>query len=231
MELTRTALARMIDHTLLAPTATESDVAALVAEATELGTWSVCISPARLPLPAGAGRVRVASVVGFPSGQHTVQIKAADPPAAVRAGAVEIDMVIDIGRLLAGDLEHTENEVRAVREAVPAPVLLKVILETGALEDGRIIDACGACERAGADFVKTSTGFHPSGGATVHAVTVMKAAVGDRLGIKASGGIRDYATALALVEAGATRLGLSGSRQVLEQAPADTATAPADDDH
>lgn len=215
MELTRTALARMIDHTLLAPTATESDVAALVAEATELGTWSVCLSPARLPLPAGAGQVRVASVVGFPSGQHTVRIKAAEAAAAVRAGAVEIDMVIDIGRLLAGDLAHTEHEVRAVREAVPAPVLLKVILETGALEDGRIIDACGACERAGADFVKTSTGF-AGGGATVEDIALMRRTVGPELGVKASGGVRSLADAQAMIEAGATRLGASSGVAIVE---------------
>lgn len=221
MQLTRTDLARMIDHTLLAPTATDADVAALVAEAEELGAWAVCVSPSRLPLPGRAGRpgVRVASVVGFPSGQHTAEIKAAEAAAAVQAGAVEIDMVIDIGRLLAGDVAYTEKEVRVVREAVPASVLLKVILETAALDDDAIVRACGASERAGADFVKTSTGFHPSGGATVHAVEVMRAAVGDRLGIKASGGVRDYPTAVALVAAGATRLGMSGTRAVLEQAP------------
>lgn len=221
MQLTRTDLSRMIDHTLLAPTATDADVAALVAEAEELGTWAVCVSPSRLPLAGRTGRprVRVASVVGFPSGQHTAEIKAAEAAAAVHAGAVEIDMVIDIGRLLAGDVAYTEKEVRVVREEVPAPVLLKVILETAALDDDAIVEACGACERAGADFVKTSTGFHPSGGATVHAVEVMRAAVGDRLGIKASGGVRDYPTAVALVAAGATRLGMSGTRAVLDQAP------------
>ncbi|SDB90402.1 deoxyribose-phosphate aldolase [Raineyella antarctica] len=221
MQLTRPRLARMIDHTLLAPTATEAEVAALVAEANELGTWSVCVSPSRLPLPGGAGRVRVAAVAGFPSGQHTAEIKADEATAAVAAGAHEIDMVIDVGRLLDGDLVYTEKEVRMVREAVPAPVLLKVILETGVLTDRQVIDACQACERAGADYVKTSTGFHPSGGATVHAVEVMRAAVGDRLGIKASGGIRDYPTAVAMVRAGATRLGMSASRTVLEQAPAE----------
>lgn len=219
-QLTRDRLARMIDHTLLAPTATDADVAALLAEAEELGTWSVCVSPSRLPLPGRPAAVRIASVVGFPSGQHTAAIKAAEARDAVAAGAREIDMVIDVGRLLAGDVAHTEFEVHSVREAVPAPVLLKVILETAVLDDAQITAACGACERAGADLVKTSTGFHPAGGATVHAVRVMRAAVGDRLGIKASGGIRDYPTAVALVEAGATRLGLSASRTVLAQAPA-----------
>ncbi|MEA5154865.1 deoxyribose-phosphate aldolase [Raineyella sp.] len=215
MELTRITLARMIDHTLLSPTATDADVAAAVEEAARLGTWSVCVSPARLPLAVLPPQLHLAAVAGFPSGQHTPQVKATEAAAAVAAGADEIDMVIDIGRLLAGDEAHTEKEVRAVREAVPAPVVLKVILETAALPDERIVAACAACERAGADLVKTSTGFHPSGGATVHAVEVIRAAVGDRLGIKASGGIRDYPTALALVEAGATRLGLSRSRAVL----------------
>ncbi len=218
--LNRTELARMVDHTLLAPTATDADVAALVTEANELGVWSVCVSPSRLPLRAH-GDVRVASVVGFPSGQHTAEIKAAEAAAAVEAGADEIDMVIDIGRLLAGDVGYTEKEVWMVREAVPKPVLLKVILETATLDDARITAACGACERAGADFVKTSTGFHSAGGATVRAVEVMAAAVGGRLGIKASGGIRDYPTAVAMVAAGATRLGMSASRRVLAEAPAE----------
>lgn len=219
MELTRAALARMIDHTLLSPTAGTAEVAALVEEARRLGTHAVCVSPSRLPLAHPVQGLHVAAVVGFPSGQHTAEIKAAEAIGAVASGADEIDMVIDIGRLLEGDVAYTEKEVRMVREVVPAPVVLKVILETGVLDDARITAACGACERAGADFVKTSTGFHPSGGATVHAVEVMKAAVGDRLGIKASGGIRDYRQAVALVRAGATRLGMSGSRHVLADAP------------
>lgn len=218
MELTRTVLARMIDHTLLSPTATDGDVAAAVEEAARLGTWSVCVSPSRLPLAVVPPGLHVAAVAGFPSGQHTAEVKAVEAAGAVADGADEIDMVIDIGRLLAGDEAYTEREVRAVREAVPAPVVLKVILETAALPDERIVAGCGACERAGADIVKTSTGFHPSGGASVHAVQVIRAAVGDRLGIKASGGIRDHATAVAMVEAGATRLGLSRSRAVLDGA-------------
>jgi len=219
--LTRTALARIIDHTLLAPTATPAEVTATVAEARDLGTWSVCVSPSRLPLPADPGPVKVCAVIGFPSGAHVPRVKALEAAAAVAGGADELDMVIDLGALLAGDVAHTRAEIAAVRDSAPAPILLKVILETGALTDDAITAACGAAEEAGADFVKTSTGFHPSGGATVHAVEVMKRAVGLRLGIKASGGIHDYAAAMALVDAGATRLGMSSSRKVLAGAPED----------
>lgn len=214
----RQVLARHIDHTLLAPTATLDEVAATVAEATELGTYSVCVSPSFLPLKVPRGLL-VAVVCGFPSGKHTPEVKAAEAAQAVASGADEIDMVIDIGRLRAGDVAHTQAEIAAVR-AVAHGRVLKVILETAALTDEQIVAGCQASEAAGADFVKTSTGFHPSGGASIHAVRLMADTVEGRLGVKASGGIRDYATAVAMLEAGATRLGLSGSRAVLAGASA-----------
>lgn len=217
---TPTELAHMVDHTLLAPTATAADVTALVAEARELGTWSICVSPSMLPLQVDTGEVKVATVCGFPSGKHTPEIKAAEAGESMRAGADEVDMVIDIGALKAGDADFTEDEIRAVRDVLPAPVVLKVIIESAALTDDEIIAACRAAEAAGADFVKTSTGFHPAGGASVHAVELMARTVGGRLGVKASGGIRDWDTAIALVNAGATRLGLSGTRAVLDGATA-----------
>lgn len=215
MTLARTDLAQLVDHTLLAPTATPADVAALAAEAAELGTYSICVSPSMLPLPFSPG-VKVATVVGFPSGKHTPSSKHYEAGEAVANGADEVDMVIDIGALKAGDVAHTEAEIRAVREAVPAPGVLKVIIESAALTDDEIVAACRAAEAAGADFVKTSTGYHPSGGASAHAVELMTRTVGGRLGVKASGGIRDWATAQAMVDAGATRLGLSGTRAVLD---------------
>ena len=125
-------------------------------------------------------------------------------------------MVIDIGALKAGDAAHTQAEIAAVREAIPAPAVLKVIIESAALTDEEIVAACQAAEAAGADFVKTSTGFHPAGGASTHAVALMRATVGDRLGVKASGGIRDWEAAQAMVAAGASRLGLSGTAAVLD---------------
>ncbi len=213
--LERTELARLVDHTLLSPTATAADVEALAAEAADLGTYSICVSPSMLPLPFSP-RVKVDTVVGFPSGKHTPETKAFEAAEAVRNGGDEVDMVIDIGALKSGDATHTEDEIRAVRDAVPAPGILKVIIESAALTDDEIVAACTGAEAAGADFVKTSTGFHPSGGASEHAVALMAQTVGGRLGVKASGGIRDWDAAQAMVAAGATRLGLSGTRAVLD---------------
>ncbi|MDQ7992279.1 MAG: deoxyribose-phosphate aldolase [Propionicimonas sp.] len=220
MELNRAELARYVDHTLLSPTATAADVAALLAEAAELGTYSICVSPSMLPVAGGDPRVKVATVCGFPSGKHTPATKAAEAAESVARGADEVDMVIDLGLAKAGDADGLTAEIAAVRASVPAPRVLKVIIESAALTDAEIVLACRCAEAAGADFVKTSTGFHPSGGASVHALERMAATVGGRLGVKASGGIRDHATAIAMIEAGATRLGLSGTRAVLDGATA-----------
>ena len=214
MTVTPAQLVGMVDHTLLSPTATPSDVAALATEAATLGTYSICVSPAMLPLAFVPG-VKVATVCGFPSGKHVASVKAAEAAQAVADGADEVDMVIDLGLVKAGSLDATEAEIAAVRAAVPAPKVLKVIIESAALTDEEIVAACTAAEAAGADFVKTSTGFHPAGGASAHAVELMAKTVGGRLGVKASGGIRDWETAVAMVEAGATRLGLSGTAAVL----------------
>lgn len=210
----RAELARYIDHTLLAPQATREQVQACVREATELGAYSICVSPSMLPLAAPA-EVKVATVCGFPSGAHHLEVKAGEALRSARDGADEIDMVINIARLIEGDDAATQDEIAAVRAAVPPPVVLKVIIESAALTDEQIVQACGAAERAGADFVKTSTGFHRSGGASVEAVSLMASTVGDRLGVKASGGIRTTTAALAMVQAGATRLGTSSSATVL----------------
>ena len=211
---TRAELAAMIDHTLLKPEATSADVAALVDEARELGAYSVCVSPSMLPVDA-PGLV-VAAVAGFPSGKHHSSTKAAEARLAAGLGAGEIDVVIDVGAAVAGNFAAVEADVAAVRAAVDDDVVLKVIIESAVLRDDAIVAACRAAEAAGADFVKTSTGFHPAGGASVHAVTLMAATVGGRLGVKASGGIRTADAALALVAAGATRLGLSATRAVLD---------------
>jgi len=214
VNLTSAELARYVDHTLLAPTATAADVEALATEAAALRTYSICVSPAMLPVTTTGG-VLVATVCGFPSGKHTPATKAAEAAESVRLGADEVDMVIDLGLLKAGRADATQAEIAAVRAAVPAPKVLKVIIESAALTDDEIVAACQAAEAAGADFVKTSTGYHPAGGASVHAVELMRATVGDRLGVKASGGIRDWATATSMIAAGANRLGLSGTAAVL----------------
>lgn len=213
-------LAAIVDHTLLKTDATPADVQALADEGRDLGVFSICISPSMLEAVTDRTGLTLATVCGFPSGKHTSGVKAAEAAGAVAAGAGEVDMVIDIGMLKAGNPEGVEDDIRTVREAMPPDALLKVIIEAAALTDDEIVAACQAAERAGAQYVKTSTGFHPAGGASVHAVALMAATVGDRLGVKASGGIRTWDDALALVEAGATRLGLSGTRAVLEGAPA-----------
>jgi deoxyribose-phosphate aldolase len=166
------------------------------------------------------GEYDIATVVGFPSGKHVSAIKAEEARLAVQAGAAEIDMVIDVGSALHGDFDAVNADITTVFEALPDHVRLKVIVESAALlalgGEARLVDVCRIAEDAGADFVKTSTGFHPSGGASVRAVELMARTVGDRLGIKASGGIRTAEDAIAMLDAGATRLGLSGTRAVLD---------------
>lgn len=206
-------LAQLIDHTLLKPEATRADVDALAREAEELGTYSICVSPSMLPVET---TVKVATVCGFPSGQHAPSIKAAEAADSVAKGVDEVDMVINVGLARAGEFGAVQDEIRAVREAAPAPVVLKVIIESAALTDEQIVGVCRAAAEAGADFVKTSTGFHPAGGASEHAVALMRETVDDRLGVKASGGIRTREAAEAMVAAGASRLGLSSSKAILE---------------
>jgi deoxyribose-phosphate aldolase len=218
----RESVAALIDHTLLKPEATEADVVALLREADELDVFAVCVSPTMVSTAKSfrTGDYAIASVVGFPSGKHLSSIKAEEARLAVQAGADEIDMVIDLGSALDGDLDAVKSDIAAVSNAIPSHAILKVIVESAALlalgDEQRLIDVCRIAEDAGADFVKTSTGFHPSGGASVRAVELMARAVGDRLGIKASGGIRTAEDAVTMLDAGATRLGLSGTRGVLD---------------
>lgn len=217
----RTTLASFLDHTLLRPEATLADVVALCTEANDLKVAAVCLSPSRLPLPVGLLElpVAVAAVCGFPSGAHHRNVKAAEASSAVADGATEIDMVIDLGRAADGDWDAVQYDIAEVRRAIDETVHLKVIIESALLDDDGIVAACRAAEEAGADFVKTSTGFHPSGGASIEAVSLMAATVGGRLGVKASGGIRTAEQALAMIDAGATRIGCSASRAILDGLP------------
>ncbi|MBU8812172.1 deoxyribose-phosphate aldolase [Mycolicibacterium goodii] len=219
-EPTTVEIAALIDHTLLKPEATAADVDALIAEALALGTYSVCVSPSMLPIEIPPGHdLKVAAVCGFPSGKHSSAVKAAEAAEAVRHGADEIDMVIDVGAAKAGAFDRVEADIAAVRAAAPAPTVLKVIIESAALTDDEIVAVCRAAVAARADFVKTSTGFHPSGGATVHAVALMARTVADAgLQVKASGGVRTLEAAQAMIAAGATRLGVSGTRALLSAA-------------
>ncbi|WP_371833957.1 MULTISPECIES: deoxyribose-phosphate aldolase [Nocardiaceae] len=213
MTLTRAALAGMVDHTLLKPEATAADVTALIEEGRELGVLAVCVSPSMLPIRAEG--MLTAVVAGFPSGKHHSLIKGSEARLAVQQGADEVDMVIDVGAAIAGDYNAVLADIVTVREGIGNAVL-KVIIESAALSDEAIVEVCRAAETAGANFVKTSTGFHPAGGASVEAVRLMAETVGGRLGVKASGGIRTTEAALAMIDAGATRLGLSGTRAVLD---------------
>ena len=210
----RADVAKMIDHTLLKPEATSDQVKALIAEAAKLGTYSICISPSQLPVEVPEG-LHIATVVGFPSGAVKAEVKAAEAARAVADGAEEVDMVINIAFAKEHRFDDLEAEIKTVRDAIPGKIL-KVIIESASLTDEEIIAACKASESAGADFVKTSTGFHPAGGASAHAVKLMRETVGDRLGVKASGGIRDAAAAEEMIAAGASRLGLSSSAAVLD---------------
>lgn len=224
----REEVAQLVDHTLLAPQTTAADVRAFIAEAQRLGVGAVCLSPAQLPVRADG--LRVVAVCGFPSGSHHSEIKAAEAARSIADGADEIDMVINLGAATAGDWAAVEADIAAVRSAVPAPHLLKVIIESALLTDEQIVGACRAAEAAGADFVKTSTGFHAAGGATVEAVELMARTVGGRLGVKASGGIRTAAAARAMIAAGATRLGLSGTASILAELDGGTGAATASAD-
>ncbi|MBF6218727.1 deoxyribose-phosphate aldolase [Nocardia abscessus] len=215
--LTRAEVAAMIDHTLLAPEASRADVDTLIEDARAMGVLAICVSPSMLPVRA-PGLV-VATVAGFPSGKHHSLVKGAEARLAVDQGATEVDMVIDVGAARAGDYTAVLAEIVTVREAIGDRALLKVIIEAAALPDDAIVQVCRVAERAGADFVKTSTGFHPAGGASAHAVRLMAETVGTRLGVKASGGIRSAETAAEMIAAGATRLGLSKSREVLDGFP------------
>jgi deoxyribose-phosphate aldolase len=213
-------VAGTIDHTLLKPDATEEQVVRLCEEARAHEFASVCINPCWVRLAArilAASPVKVCTVVGFPLGANTPEIKALETRRAVADGAQEIDMVMNIGAMRSGDYETVERDIRGVVEECRGPVLSKVILETALLDDDQKVKACVLAQGAGADFVKTSTGF-ASKGATVKDVRLMRETVGRRLGVKAAGGIRDYSTALEMLEAGATRIGASASVMIVESA-------------
>lgn len=210
----KTDVARIIDHTILKPEATHQDVARIVEEGAGFGTYSVCVSPSMLPLDVPQG-LKVACVVGFPSGAVKANVKAFEAKQAIADGADEIDMVINIALAKEAKFDQVEDEIRAVRAEIPAGKILKVIIESAVLTDEEIVAVCRAAVAAGADFVKTSTGFHPAGGASVHAVELMRQTVGENVGVKASGGIRDAQTAIAMIEAGANRLGVSATAAIL----------------
>lgn len=220
MNLTQSQLAKYMDHTLLKADATLDGIDRVVAEAKQFGCASVCVNPFWVPYVArlldGSG-VATCTVVGFPLGASSTASKVFETADAIANGADEIDMVINIGELKAGHAELVREDIRAVAEATHAGgKLLKVIIECCLLTDDEKRLACLLCAEAGADFVKTSTGFS-TGGATVADVTLMRECVGPDFGVKAAGGIRTLADAYAMIEAGASRLGVSAAASILAE--------------
>ncbi|AQS55349.1 deoxyribose-phosphate aldolase [Novibacillus thermophilus] len=217
--MTEPSLASIIDHTLLKPDATSDQIDTLCHEALTYQFASVCVNPvwvAQCAERLRGSRVRVCTVVGFPLGATTTAVKATETEDAVQNGAAEIDVVLNIGWLKSGFFERVAADITEVVRAAGTSVPVKVILETGLLTDEEKKTACRISREAGAAFVKTSTGFAGSG-ATVRDIRLMREAVGPRMGVKASGGIRDYDTAIAMVHAGASRIGSSSSVAIIRQ--------------
>lgn len=212
-------LARYIDHTVLKPDAKENDVIKICKEALEYKFASVCINPSHVKLVHSllqGTEVKVCTVVGFPLGATTKETKAFEASQAIDDGATEVDMVINVGALKSGKLDVVEEDIRTVAEACKGKALLKVIIETCLLTDEEKATACTLSKKAGADFVKTSTGFS-TGGATAEDIALMRKTVGPEMGVKASGGIRNLDSALKMIEAGATRIGASASISIIEE--------------
>jgi deoxyribose-phosphate aldolase len=213
-------VAQMVDHTLLKPDATADQIAQLCYEARKFKFASVCVNPTHVKLCADllkGTQVKVCTVIGFPLGASSPQVKAFETETALNDGATEIDMVINIGALKANDLALVAKDIQGVVEkGHGANALVKVIIETALLTDEEKVTACLLAKEAGADFVKTSTGFS-GGGATVEDVALMKRVVGEGMGVKASGGVKDYADAKSMVDAGATRIGASAGIKIAQE--------------
>lgn len=211
-------IASTIDHTLLKPESTEAEIITLCQEAKEYNFATVCINPYWVTVAAEElldSPVGITTVIGFPLGATSTFIKAAETRDAIAAGATEIDMVLNVGALKSQDEAAVLQDIKAVVQAASDQAAVKVILETGLLTDAEKIRACELAKEAGADFVKTSTGFGP-GTATVEDIRLMRQTVGPNLGVKASGGVRDAATANAMIEAGATRIGASAGIAIVK---------------
>jgi len=212
-------IAALIDHTILKPEATRADVAKVCQEARQYNFASVCVNPYWVPLvraELAGSPVKVCTVVGFPLGATSTEAKVAEAAAAVRAGAQEVDMVINVGALRSGDHEAVKLDIaQVVKVSHEARAIVKVILETALLDDNQKAVACTLSKLAGADFVKTSTGFGPSG-ATAHDIALIRSVVGPEMGVKASGGIRTLHDLHTMTAAGATRIGASASVKIVE---------------
>jgi deoxyribose-phosphate aldolase len=220
-KISASEMSKRIDHTLLKPEAPRSSFDSLCSEAIQYGFKAVCVNSTWVAYVAQKVRgseVAVCAVVGFPLGATHRAAKAFEAEKAIEDGATELDMVLNIGALKGGDLKTVEADIQAVRQAAAGPTVLKVIIEACLLTDEEKIRACEIAKHAGADFVKTSTGFS-SGGATVEDVALMRRIVGNEIGVKASGGIKDWPAAVAMIKAGADRIGTSAGVVIIESAP------------
>lgn len=224
LSLDPSQLAAYIDHTYLKPDATPVTIEALCEEAAQFGFYSVCVNGRWVSLcrelldvlnKNKPSQVGISAVCGFPLGAQSSSVKAYEAARAAQDGATEIDMVITIGSLLIGDSKAVEDDIRAVVAAVEGQAIVKVIMETGMLTDEQKRLGCRLAEQAGAHYVKTSTGFGP-GGATKEDILLMRQSVSATMGVKASGGVRDYTTALTMIQAGATRIGTSSGAAIVQ---------------
>jgi len=219
--ITKEKMASLIDQTLLKPDATKNDIRRLCQEAMNYGFWSVCVNPSYISLAATILRdteVKICSVVGFPLGANTPEVKALEAEKALRDGANEIDMVINLGALKSGDYELVKRDITyVVKQGIrfQRDTIVKVIIETGLLSDNEKALACQVVKESGANFVKTSTGINTRG-ATVQDVKFIRKIVGPEFGVKASGGIRTYGEAVKLIEAGANRIGTSSGISIIK---------------
>ena len=219
----RSELAGRIDHTLLGPTATRDEVVSVCNEAVQVAAAAVCVNPCHAVLARdtlAGSRIKLCIVIGFPHGMTTSTIKVTEAREAIAAGADELDMVINVAALKEGAHDAVRDEIREVcnvARGADRPVAVKVILETALLTDAEKVAGAKLAKEAGANFVKTSTGFGP-GGATVEDVALLRETVGEDMGVKASGGIRNYESAVAMIEAGASRIGASRTLAILEGA-------------
>lgn len=212
-------LTRMIDHTILKADATKEEVQALCKEAKEYNFASVCINPSNISLAyrlLQGTDVKVCTVIGFPLGANATEVKKFETKVAIEDGATEVDMVINVGKLKEEDYDYVLKDIEAVVEAAKGKALVKVILETCLLNDEEKKIACLLSKKAGADFVKTSTGFS-TGGATEEDIRLMRETVGEDMGVKASGGVRTYNDAIKMINAGATRIGASASINIVNK--------------
>lgn len=217
-------IAKMIDHTLLKADTTKAQIVKLCEEAKQYGFASVCVNPTWVATAAELLKgtdVKVCTVIGFPLGASTPETKAFETKNAIENGAEEVDMVINIGALKDGNDDLVERDIRAVVEAAKGKALVKVIIETCLLTEEEKVRACQLAVKAGADYVKTSTGFS-TGGATTEDVALMRKTVGKNIGVKASGGVRDIKSAMAMIEAGATRIGTSSGVAIVAGKTADS---------